>query len=124
MTVTGVIPQLRTTDLNGSIDFYVAKLGFELAFRYSDFYAGVTIGAHQIHLKLVDRPDPSITFVAEEDHLHLYLTTDDVDMEVKRLKRNGVIFRKHVADTPWGTREFTVVDNQGHVLYFGQARPA
>jgi catechol 2,3-dioxygenase-like lactoylglutathione lyase family enzyme len=121
VAVTGVIPQLRTTDLAGSIDFYVATLGFELAFRYSDFYAGVTTGTQHIHLKLVDQPDPSIAFVSEEDHLHLYFTTDDVESEAARLKGQGVTFYKNLADTPWGTREFTVLDNQGHVLYFGQA---
>jgi uncharacterized glyoxalase superfamily protein PhnB len=122
MAVTGVIPQLRTTDLDRSIDFYVATLGFELAFRHSDFYAGIAIGTQRIHLKLVDQPDPSIAYVSEEDHLHLYLTTDDVDREAARLERTGVVLRTEVADTPWGTREFTVVDDQGHVLYFGQAR--
>ena len=51
MAVSGVIPQLRTTNLDESIDFYVGKLGLELA---------------------------------------------------------------------WGTREFFVADNQGHVVCFGQ----
>ncbi len=120
MPVTGVIPQLRTTDLDASIDFYVAKLGFALAFRFSDFYAGIAIGTQLLHLKLVDEPDPSITFVAEGGHLHLYIATDDVDNDAKRLKRNGVELRQDLADTPWGTREFTVLDNQGHVLCFGQ----
>jgi hypothetical protein len=24
------------------------------------------------------------------------------------------------ADTPWGTREFVILDDQGHTLYLGQ----
>jgi len=124
VAVTGLIPQLRTIDLAGSIDFYVAQLGFELAFRYSDFYAGVTLGTQQVHLKLVDKPDPSIAFVSEEGHLHLYFTTDDVESEAARLKQKGVSFHRDLADTPWGTREFAVFDDQGHVLYFGQPTSA
>jgi len=120
MAVSGVIPQIRTTNLNESIDFYVAKLGFELAFKYEDFYAGVTVGGQSIHFKLVDDEDPSIAFVSDGGHLHLYFTTDDVDAQAQKLKRNGVEFRQDVTDTPWGMREFLVVDNQGHVLCFGQ----
>jgi catechol 2,3-dioxygenase-like lactoylglutathione lyase family enzyme len=124
MTVSGVIPQLRTTNLAASIDFYVAKLGFALDFTYDDFYAGIRAGDQLLHLKLVDAPDPSIAFVSNGGHLHLYFATDDVDAEARRLRRNGVVLRDDIADTPWGTREFSVVDDQGHVLYFGQRRDA
>jgi catechol 2,3-dioxygenase-like lactoylglutathione lyase family enzyme len=120
MAASGVIPQVRTTNLDESIDFYVAKLGFELAFKYDDFYAGIKVGEQSFHLKLVDTEDPSIPFVSEGGHLHLYFTTSDVDADARKLKRNGVVFRQEVADTPWGMREFLVVDNQGHVLCFGQ----
>lgn len=122
MRITGVIPQLRTTNLHESIDFYVSKLGFALAFTYDDFYAGIQVGAQSLHLKLVDHVDPSIAFVATEGHLHVYFTTDDVDGEARRLRRNGVVLRDDVADTPWGTREFSLLDPQGHVLHFGQVR--
>ena len=54
MPVYGVIPQLRTTNLADSIDFYVSKLGFALEFQYSDFYAGIKVGQQSFHLKLVD----------------------------------------------------------------------
>jgi catechol 2,3-dioxygenase-like lactoylglutathione lyase family enzyme len=120
MTISAITAQLRTTDLDASIDFYVRKLGFELEFRYSDFYAGIGTGGQTIHLKRVDAPDPSIRYVAAGDHLHLYFTTDDVEAEAARLQRNGVTFHHPLADTPWGTREFSIVDDQGHVLYFGQ----
>jgi catechol 2,3-dioxygenase-like lactoylglutathione lyase family enzyme len=120
MAVSAVIAQLRTTNLDRSIDFYVGKLGFTLAFRYGDFYAGIAVGDQTIHLKLVDEPDPSIAFVAAGDHLHLYFSTDDVDADAKRFKNNGVTFTHELADTPWGTREFSIVDDQGHVLCFGQ----
>jgi catechol 2,3-dioxygenase-like lactoylglutathione lyase family enzyme len=120
MAVSGVIPQIRTTSLDESIDFYVSKLGFELGFKYGDFYAGIKVGEQAFHLKLVDTEDPSIGFVSGGDHLHLYFTTDDVDAEARKLARNGVVFLKQVAVTPWGTKEFWVVDNQGHVLCYGQ----
>lgn len=93
MTITGVIPQLRTTDLPASIRFDTETLGLTLAFRYEDFYAGIRDGDSVVHLKRVDEADPSIAFVED------------------------------VHDTPWGTTEFAIKDDQGHTLYVGQRRP-
>ena len=62
MTIAGVIPQLRTTDLAASILFYTTKLGLTLEFQYQDFYAGIRAGTHLVHLKLVDQKDPSIDY--------------------------------------------------------------
>ena len=58
MQISNIVPQLRTTDLAASVDFYTTKLGFTLEFLYDDFYAGVRYGEHVVHLKLVDAPDP------------------------------------------------------------------
>jgi catechol 2,3-dioxygenase-like lactoylglutathione lyase family enzyme len=124
MAISGVTAQLRTTDLAGSIRFYTAELGLTLDFRYEDFYAGIRAGRQVFHLKLVDEPDPSIEFVDRGGHFHLYLETDDAHAAAEALKRNGVRLVRDVHDTPWGTREFVVKDDQGHTLYFGQPREA
>ena len=63
MTITRVIPQLRTTDLAASLAFYTGKLGLKLEFEYQDFYAGIRAGEQIIHLKRIDEKDPSIEFV-------------------------------------------------------------
>ena len=122
MTITGVIPQLRTTDLAASIRFHTTRLGFTLDFQYEDFYAGIRAGTQVFHLKRVDEADPSIPFVAEGDHFHLYFDTDDAAATATALKANGVRFVRELHGTPWGTREFSIVDDQGHTLYFGEAR--
>lgn len=120
MSVLGVISQIRTTNLDESIDFYVSKLGLELEFKYEDFYAGITAGDQVFHLKLVDEKDPSIDFVSEGDHLHLYFTTDDLKNKANELEESGVIFTKKIHETPWGTMEFYIKDDQGHTLCFSQ----
>ena len=78
MTIKAIIPQPRTTDMESSIRFYTEKLGFTLDFNYQDFYVGIVADGQTIHLKRVDHSDPSISFVDEGGHLHLYLQTDDV----------------------------------------------
>ena len=120
MHVARIVAQLRTTDLEGSIRFYTALPGFELAFRYDDFYAGIRAGAQVFHLKLVDAKDPSIEVVSRDEHFHLYFDTPDVMAAAEDFRRAGVRLAKDVHDTPWGTREFIVRDDQGHTLYFGQ----
>src|SRR3954469_12704441 len=102
MSVSRIIPQLRTTDLAASIRFYTANLGFTLEFRYEDFYAGIRAGDQVFHLKLVDGPDPSIAFVRNGDHFHLYFAVTDVAEVAERLTQHGVPLVKNVHDTPWG----------------------
>ena len=122
MQVTGVIAQLRTTNLAESILFYTTKLGLTLEFEYEGFYAGIRAGRQVFHLKLVDEKDPSIDFVEEGEHFHLYLETDDASALAAALKKNGVRLVKEPHDTAWGTREFVIHDDQGHTLYFGEHR--
>lgn len=120
MSISGAIAQLRTTDLLASIDFYTAKLGFVLEFKYEDFYAGIRAGEQVFHLKLTCEKDPSIAYVDEGEHFHLYFNTDDAAADAEALKEKGVDLVKDLHETPWGTREFVIKDDQGHTLYFGE----
>jgi catechol 2,3-dioxygenase-like lactoylglutathione lyase family enzyme len=119
MTVQRITPQLRTTDFDASIRFYTEKIGLELEFRHTDFYAGILGAGGRFHLKRVDSPDPSIAFVAEGGHLHLYLEVDDVDAFGDRLRAAGVPLVQPPCDTAWGTRELVFNDDQGHTIYAG-----
>ena len=120
MQISSAIAQLRTTDLTESIRFYTTKLGLRLEFQYQDFYAGIRAGDQVFHLKLVDEKDPSIDFVDKGEHFHLYFNTDDVAAAADLCRKNGVHLVKDVHDTAWGTREFVIKDDQGHILYIGQ----
>lgn len=120
MTIKGIIPQLRTTDIQASVQFYTDKLGFALEFIYQDFYAGVSAGGQMIHLKLVDERDPSIDYVDDGGHLHLYIEVDGVAAFAEQLRSRGVRLVDEVHETAWGTREFVIQDDQGHTLYFSE----
>ena len=119
--VTGVIAQLRTTDLAASIRFYTERVRLALEFQYEDFYAGIRAGQQVFHLKQVDDPDPAIGYVEHGGHFHLYLQTDDARAAAQALRESGVELIEEVHDTAWNTREFVIRDDQGHTLYFGQA---
>src|SRR5829696_8704319 len=122
MRITSAIAQLRTTNLAESVGFYTTMVGLTLKFQYQDFYAGIRAGSQLFHLKLVDEKDPSIEYVDEGEHFHLYLETDDASAAAATFKENGVRLVKDVHDTEWGTREFVIKDDQGHTLYFGERR--
>jgi uncharacterized glyoxalase superfamily protein PhnB len=120
VSVTAVIAQLRTTDLEGSIRFWTEAVGFKLDFVYGDFYAGIRTGLHVFHLKHADRPDPSIADVEANGHFHLYIDTDDAQAMVDTLAARGIHPVTTLHETGWGTREFRIFDDQGHTIYFGE----
>ena len=120
MRISSATAQLRTTDMAASIRFYTEVLGLALEFRYQDFYAGIRAGEQLFHLKLSDQRDPSIDFVDQEGHFHLYFGTDDVAALAAALKVKGVPLVRDVHQTEWHTRELIIKDDQGHTLYFGQ----
>ncbi|MCZ7645332.1 MAG: VOC family protein [Planctomycetota bacterium] len=124
MSVQKITPQLRTTDLDRTIRFYTEKVGLQLEFRHADFYAGLRAPGGSFHLKRVDTPDPSIEFVDEGGHLHLYLSVEDVDAFGRRLREAGVDLVQPPCDTDWGTRELVFKDDQGHTIYAGMPRAA
>ena len=66
--------------------------------------------------------DRAAEFVDKGEHFHLCLETDDAATAADLLKRNGVRLLEDVHDTPWGTREFAIKDDQGHTLYLGESR--
>lgn len=120
MAIIGIVPQLRTTDIEASIRFYVETLGCSVEFNHQDFYAGIRAGGQVFHLKRVDEVDPSIPYVEEAGHFHLYLQVDGVADFAARLKARGVALVEDVHETPWNTREVVLHDDQGHTLYLGE----
>jgi catechol 2,3-dioxygenase-like lactoylglutathione lyase family enzyme len=120
--IASITPQLRTADIESSIRFYTEKLGFTVDFRYEDFYAGIRAGDCAVHLKESDCADPSVAFVREAGHFHLYLGSADVDALAAQLKAKGVTLLHEPHDTAWNTREIAFEDDQGHTIYVGQER--
>lgn len=120
MAIISVVPQLRTMDMASSTRFYTEKLGFSVEFNYRDFYTGIRAGDQLFHLKLVDEQDPSIHYVDDGGHFHLYFGIDGVAAFAAQLKASGVPLVKDVHETHWNTREIVIHDDQGHTLYFGE----
>jgi len=123
MLIARVATQLRVLDLERSVRFYIDRLGFMQEFCYGDFYVGLRAAATALHLKKVDTSDPSISFVQAGDHLHLYLTVSDLDATFKEIRGNVEVVTP-ITTKPWGPREFTIRDPDGHTIYIAQASTA
>jgi catechol 2,3-dioxygenase-like lactoylglutathione lyase family enzyme len=110
-------PQLLVTDLGRSIDFYTRKLGFEIVFRFEDFYAGISKGGFSIHLKsghpsLEERKNKR----ANED-LDILFSVDNIENLYEELFSQSVEITQPLRSMPYG-KEFYVADPDGFIIAF------
>ncbi|HLJ57065.1 MAG TPA: VOC family protein [Chthonomonadaceae bacterium] len=119
-TVERLSPQFLVRDLDAAIAFYRDMLGFDVAFVFGGFYAGVERGGASIHLKHSDEPDPSHEYKRRHEHLDAYVRVRNIDALSAELAGRGVALLSPLAATEWGTREFALADADGYILYFGE----
>jgi catechol 2,3-dioxygenase-like lactoylglutathione lyase family enzyme len=114
-------PQFIVSDIERSIEFYTKKLGFELDFRYENFYVGIVRDGFSVHLK------SGRTLVAERkkkrlnEDLDIVFGVSGVDELYKEFVSKNVDIVKPVCDMPYG-REFYAVDPDGYILAFLESR--
>lgn len=95
-------------DVQASIDFYTAHLGFEQVWSAAPAFAEIERGA--LHLLLsgatssAGRPMPDGRQPAPGGWNRIHLLVDDIAAEVERLKAAGVPFRNEVIKGPGGSQ--------------------
>ena len=121
--ITAAEPQLFVADIRAAIDFFVAKLGFVIAFASGEppFYAQVRRDGAGINLRCVDRPVIDAGLRDREELLAASLTVATA-REIKTLflefQAAGVPFVQTLKRQPWGARNFIVKDPDGNLLLF------
>ena len=119
-----VHPVLGSSDLAASIAFY-ERLGFRLTFQdrpAGPTYAAVERDGVELHLQRHDREQCA----SGHDRPVYRFVVADVDGLYTALREAGAIPEPNPArspwmrpaDTPWGTREFHVLDPDGNGLQF------
>ncbi|MDJ0654103.1 MAG: VOC family protein [Xanthomonadales bacterium] len=111
-----VQPVLPSRDVVAAVNFYVDRLGFQMAFQDAEppRYAGVRRDAVEIHLQW---HDPAEWSAVERPMLRLVVPEVDRLFEEYRAQD---VFHPGTAlrDTAWGTREFAFYDADGNGLTF------
>lgn len=110
-------PQLLVTDIEHSIEFYTKKLGFDLEFRYEDFYAGIIKDSYSIHLKSGKPSIEERKSKRENDNLDIVFSVEDVEELYEEFVNKSVEIIQPLCDRSYG-REFYIADPDGYILAF------
>lgn len=112
-----IIPQLLVFDLELAISFYVQQLGFTLAFRYEDFYAGIEKDGHSVHLKKdTDVPEQK-RVQRPNENLDLIFSVDNLAALFEEISAKDIKIVQPLRKMPYGA-EFYIADPDGHVIAF------
>ncbi len=117
--LTATNPKLPMRNRSVTEDYYVNKLGFQCI--GSDAFA---------HYLIVEKDKLQLHFFEfkalnpKENYGQVYIRTDDIDGLYQTLLNNKVDIHPagHLADTPWGQREFSLLDPDNNLLTFGQSK--
>lgn len=109
------IPILAARDIAETIDFY-GQLGFALVRLYDAFGPPyLLLRRDDVELHFVHSPETD----PEESHGGCYLRLDDAQAVYEEWEPLGLQGVHPPKDTPWGMREFFVVDPSGNLIRLG-----
>jgi uncharacterized glyoxalase superfamily protein PhnB len=105
-------PQLPVRDVREAQAYYRDVFGCRIAWIYEEEYGAVYNGRTEIFFTLsTDSFEPSWQFIRVED----------ADAALAELRERGAEIVEEIESHPWGMREFTVEDLNGHRLRIGHS---
>lgn len=110
-------PQLLVIDIDASIEFYTKKIGFDLDFRYEDFYAGISKDGHSIHLKSAKPSLEERQNKLANDDLDIVFSIEGVEDLYNDFINKSIQITQPLCDRPYG-KEFYIADPDGYILAF------
>lgn len=120
MKTQTVVPQLRMTDADKAIGFYVHQLGFSIDWQHQ-FEPGLPL-----FLQLT-REGQTIFLTGHAGDCApggaVYFWVPDADTLYASFLTRGVQPLKPIETMPWGVREFLLVDPDHNKLRFGTELP-
>jgi len=110
-------PQLLVADINRSIEFYAKKLGFEIDFRYEDFYAGISKDGCSIHLKVGKPSLEERQNKRKNEDLDIVFSVTNIEDLFEELKTYPIEFTQPLRKMDYG-KEFYIIDPDGYIISF------
>jgi catechol 2,3-dioxygenase-like lactoylglutathione lyase family enzyme len=106
-------------DVEAAIAWYTTHLGFSLLSSYAPAFADVQRGALRLLLSgptsSAGRPMPDGDKPKPGGWNRIHLLVDDLNAEVERLRRAGVMFRNDIVTGPGGA-QILLIDPSGNVV--------
>ena len=107
-----VTPQLPVPDVREAQAYYRDVLGFKIAWIYEEEYGAVYNGATEVFFSLeTGEIQPAWNFVR----------VGNADEALAFYRDRGANIVEEIASHPWGMREFTLEDNNGHRFRIGHS---
>jgi len=108
------IPVLPVADIRETLDFCEAKLGF----------TGVNYGSYAI-LKLKNIEIHLVMKTLKTSNVFsgcLFMVENIEDFYTSLCAKGLIELKNKLAEKPWGTKEFTIADNNNNLIRFGEKR--
>jgi uncharacterized glyoxalase superfamily protein PhnB len=125
-------PNILVSDVNRTARFLAEALGFKEIMRVGGaepVWVAFERDGHRVMIETSKSPDPDNKALLERTGgrlaatVHFYLSVDDLDAEVARLKATGTSF-KGPTQKPYGMREVAFHDPDGYAWVAGQRTEA
>ena len=110
-------PQFLVTNIDRSIEFYTKTLGFDIDFRYEDFYAGIIKDGCSIHLKSGMPSMEERKNKRNNEGLDIIFSVDGIENLYEELSNKHIEFVQPLRDMPYG-KEFYITDPDGYIIAF------
>jgi glyoxylase I family protein len=114
----------QVTDLERSVAFYTQRLGFTLETRVGGAFAAVLLGRLRLILggpgSSGSRPMPDGRQQVPGGWNRILIYVDDLDVDIERLKGQGVPFRNAVEAGPGG-KQIQIEDPDGNPIELHEA---
>jgi catechol 2,3-dioxygenase-like lactoylglutathione lyase family enzyme len=119
-------PILWTKDLDQTISFYEAVLGFEKRTQFPNFASMSRDNVEIMFVLPIDEPEDCKDPNNKEEFFpkpnltgSIYITTEKVDALWETVKDKATI-ESTIADREYMMRDFSILDNNGYQLVFGE----
>jgi uncharacterized glyoxalase superfamily protein PhnB len=110
----GVIPELPVADVDAALAYYRDVLAFSVEGRHQDEHGEVVFGS-------VLRGRANFYFRKTSGPIapnRCYVFADEVDELCATFRARGARIVEGPADRPWGYRQFTLEDLNGHLFHY------
>jgi uncharacterized glyoxalase superfamily protein PhnB len=116
MKFINIVPTLPVKDVKETQGYYEKIFGFKPHWIWENRFGSVYGGqAFEIHLSKTEAPFTRHT---------CYINAEDADAYFNKLKTQGAIIIEDIQSTPWGMREFTIEEFNGHRFRIGHGEKA